>query len=110
MKKVKGVSCGGPQGSLGSSGCLRRSWKRKQLATITQLGLGLVLRRSQEQQEVGKRRKSKKNSCGGLATQDLDLPRLHLASLAAGLVPGQHSWCAKREMHGAHIPHHGECR
>lgn len=60
------------------------------------LGLVLVLRRSQEQQEVGKRRKSKKNSWGGLATQDLDVPRLHLASLAAGLVPGQHRRCSKR--------------
>lgn len=61
-------------------GAWRRSWEGKHSWSLSPPGPRLVLRRSQEQPEVGKRRKSEKNSLsGGLATQNLDLPRLPLA-------------------------------
>ena len=63
------------------TGCPRRSWERKQIpctqsAPVSQRGLGLDLRRIQEQQEVGKRRQSKNSSLyRGLATQELGPPQ-----------------------------------
>lgn len=67
-----------------NTGHPRRGWQRKHIPCTQptpslQRSLGLVLRITQGKQEVGKRRKSKNNTCRGLGTSELDLPQLHFS-------------------------------